>query len=140
MKRLKFILPVLFLLIFNSCGSVSSINPLNLLTKNPWVLSSLMGSGLDLNQFAGGLPSLNFLDGGKLAGFSGCNDFSGSFLLEQSGIALDPGAITKKACPGNGEQTFLNALSKVSDLKVDKDKLTLLQGANEVMTLVPKKE
>lgn len=140
MKYLKFISPIFFLIIFNSCGSVSNINPLNLLTKNPWVLSSLMGSGLDINQFTGGIPSLSFLDGGKLAGFSGCNDFSGSFQLEGTGLQLDPGAITKKACPGNGEQTFLNAISNVSDMKVGKDKLTLLRGAEEIMTLIPKKD
>ncbi|SHO61363.1 META domain-containing protein [Algoriphagus zhangzhouensis] len=140
MKYLKILSPLFFLIIFNSCGSVSNINPFALLSKNPWALSSLMGSGLDLNKFTGGLPSLSFLDGGKLAGYSGCNDFSGSFQLEGTGIQLDPGAITKKACPGNGEQTFLDAIAKVRDFKVSKDKLTLLQGAEEIMTLVPKKD
>lgn len=122
-----------------SCGSTKAVNPLNLLTGNSWALSSLMGKGLDMNQFAGGIPSLSFLEDGKLAGFSGCNNFSGSFLLEGTGIKLDPGAISKKMCPGSGEQDFISALGKVGDLKIDKDKLTLLDGATELMSFVPKK-
>lgn len=130
----------LLFLLFVSCGSTKAINPLNLLTGNTWALSSLMGQGLDLNQFAGGLPSINFLDDGKLAGFSGCNNFSGSYMLEGSELLLDPGAITKKMCPGSGEQDFISAMKKVKDVKISKDKLTLLDGDTELMSFVPKND
>lgn len=137
LKTLSF--GILFLLVV-SCGSTKAINPLNLLTGNTWALSSLKGQGLDLNQFASGLPSINFLNDGKLAGFSGCNNFSGNFMLEGSGLLLNPGAITKKMCPENGEQDFISAMNKVKDLKISKDKLTLLDGATELMSFVPKKD
>ncbi|REG85393.1 META domain-containing protein [Algoriphagus antarcticus] len=130
----------LIFLLFASCGSTKAINPLNLLTGNSWTLSSLMGKGLDMNQFAGGIPSLAFLEDGKLSGFSGCNNFSGNFSLEGTGIELDPGAMTKKMCPGSGEQDYISALGKVGDLKIGKDKLTLLDGATELMSFVPKKD
>ncbi|SFB47323.1 META domain-containing protein [Algoriphagus aquimarinus] len=139
MRVLKTLSAALILLLFVSCGSSKSINPLNLLTGNSWALSSIMGHGLDMNQFVGGIPSLSFLDGGKLAGFSGCNNFSGNFLLEGTGIQLDPGAMTKKMCPGSGEQDFISTLSKVGELKVGKDKLILLDGTTELMSFVPKK-
>lgn len=93
-----------------------------------------------MNQFAGGIPSLAFLEDGKLSGFSGCNNFSGNFSLEGTGIELDPGAMTKKMCPGSGEQDYISALGKVGDLKIGKDKLTLLDGATELMSFVPKKD
>ncbi|WP_215223263.1 META domain-containing protein [Echinicola shivajiensis] len=136
MKHLKLstFLIVLFLG-FSSCSSVSSLNPMDLLTGNNWVLSSLMGGGLD--KFAGALPSLNFSDNGGLTGFTGCNNFNGNFELSGTGINLDPGAMTKKACPGDGENQFLGALKNVSNFKVAKDKLTLLDGAQELMTLIP---
>ena len=140
MKALKTLSFGLIFLLFVSCGSTRPINPLNLLTGNTWALSSLMGQSLDLNQFTGGLPSLNFLDDSKLAGFSGCNNFSGNFMLEGNGLLLDPGAITKKMCPGSGEKEFISAMNKVKDLKISKDKLTLLDGSTELMSFVPKKE
>lgn len=112
---------------------------MSLLTGNTWELASLLGKNLDLNQFAAGIPSLNFMEEGKLAGFSGCNNFNGSFALEGTDLNLDPGAMTRKACPGSGEQDFMSALSKVSNLKIDKDQLTLLDGTSKLMTLIPKK-
>jgi heat shock protein HslJ len=140
MKNLKiFNLGVLFLIV-SSCGGLKSINPLSLLTGNSWALSSLMGQGLDLEQFTGAVPSLDFLEGGKLAGFSGCNNFSGNFSLEGTGVKLDPGAITKKICSGTGEQDFLSTIEKVSQIKVDKNKLTLLDGDTELMSFVPKED
>ncbi|PZX60219.1 heat shock protein HslJ [Algoriphagus ratkowskyi] len=128
---------IFFLLV--CCGSSKSIHPLKLLTSNSWTLSSLMGRGLDINQFPGGFPSLAFLTEGKLSGFSGCNNFSGSFLLESTGLELDPGAMTKKMCPGLGEQDFITALNKVGNLKISKEKLILLDGSTELMSFVPKK-
>jgi heat shock protein HslJ len=83
---------------------------------------------------------LDFLEGGKLAGFSGCNNFSGNFSLEGTGVKLDPGAITKKICSGTGDQGFLSAIEKASQLKVDKNKLTLLNGETELMSFVPKED
>ena len=139
MKALKTLSFGLILLLFVSCGSTKAINPLNLLTGNTWALSSLLGESLDLNQFSGGLPSLSFLDDGKLAGFSGCNNFSGNFMLESDGLLLDPGAITKKMCSESGEQEFISAMKKVKDLKISKDKLTLLDGSTELMSFIPRK-
>jgi heat shock protein HslJ len=138
MKNVKiFSLGVVFLIV-SSCGGLKSINPQSLLTGNSWSLSSLMGQGLDLEQFPGAVPSLDFLEGGKLAGFSGCNNFSGNFSLEGTGVELDPGAITKKVCSGTGEQGLLYAIKKANQFKVDKNKLTLLDGDTELISFVPK--
>lgn len=140
MKNLKSLSIILLFLIGSSCGSLNSINPLSLLTGNSWILSSVSGEGLDLNQFAGGIPSLDFLEGGKLAGFSGCNNFSGNFSLEGTRLQLDPGAITKKSCSGTGEQEFLSAIERASQVNVDKNKLTLLDGSAELLSFVPRKD
>lgn len=137
MKKVKLLALGLVFVAFSGCSAVSNLNPLSLLTGNSWVLSTLMGSGLDLSKFTSGIPALNFLDGGGLSGFTGCNNFNGNFNLEGDRLSLDPGAMTKKACPGSGEQNFLSALGQVKNLKVAKDKLTLLDGAKELMTLVP---
>jgi heat shock protein HslJ len=139
MKKLSILLSLTFLMGLASCSSVGNLNPLSLLTGNNWVLSSLMGSTLDPSKFLSGLPSLNFLDGGGLSGFTGCNDFNGNFSLDGTKINLDPGAMTKKACEGSGENDFLGALQQVSNFKVNKDKLTLLDGAKELLSFVPQR-
>ena len=138
MKKLQLLsISVLFLLM-SSCASSSGINPLSLLTGNSWELASLAGA--DLDQFSNGKPKLNFLDGGRLAGYAGCNNFSGGFLLEGANLQLDSGAMTKKACEGAGEDLFVRAIQKVNSFQVTKEKLVLLEGVTEVMSFVPKKD
>lgn len=106
----------------------------------PWVLSSLSGQAPDLVKFSSGLPTLNFLEGDTFAGFAGCNNFSGEFTLTGSDIKLDPGAMTRKSCPGSGESEFLSAVEKVQSLTFDKEKLTLMDGATELMSFSSKKD
>ena len=137
MKKLSNLLLLIVLLSFSSCSSISNLNPLSLLTGNNWVLSSLLGGGLDASKFTSGLPFLNFMDGGKLAGFTGCNNFSGSFQIDGTSLNLDPGAMTKKACKGGGEDQFISLLIQAKNFKVAKDKLTLLDGAKELMSFIP---
>ena len=138
MKKLQLLSISFLFLILSSCASTPKINPLSLLTGNSWELVNLVGA--DLGQFSNGKPTLNFLDGGRLAGYAGCNNFSGGFLLEGANLQLDLGAMTKKACEGVGEDLFIRAVEKVNSFQVAKDKLTLLEGATEVMSFVPKKD
>ena len=51
----------------------------------------MMGKGLDANKYMNGLPFLNFMEDGRLVGYSGCNNFSGSFSIEDTGLNLNPG-------------------------------------------------
>lgn len=140
MKQLHVFLLGLLILFACGCSSTAKLNPLSALIGKSWVLNSLMGSDLDLGNFPAGAPTLNFLEGGNLAGFAGCNNFSGGFSLEGTDLKLDPGAITKKACQGSGEDEFLAALENVKNLRVEKEKLTLMDGATELMSFIPKKD
>ena len=139
MKHTRIFAIALLVLFLTGCGSTSRINPISLLSANAWELSTLKGTS-EMSQFAAGLPNLSFLEGGRLAGYAGCNNFSGGFSLEGSGIQLDPGAMTKKACPGNGEDLFMDALGQVKNFKVEKEKLILLNGDSELMSFIPKKD
>ena len=140
MKHVKILSLGLLTLFLSSCGSTEKLNTDSLLIGKIWELSSLMGEDPDLNKFQNGLPSISFLEGGKLAGFAGCNNFSGGFSLEGNSIQLDPGAMTRKACQGSGEDEFISAIGKVKNIKAGKDKLTLLDGTTEIMRLIPKSE
>ncbi|MDX5338971.1 MAG: META domain-containing protein [Cyclobacteriaceae bacterium] len=140
MRHFQRLSALVSLLICLGCGSSKGINPIALLTANEWELSAIQGIGSLESLYPAGLPSLYFLDGGKLSGYTGCNNFSGGFSLESGGIQLDPGAMTKKACPGSGEDDFLSAFARVKTYTVDKEKLTLSDGATELMSFIPKKD
>lgn len=142
MKTLQGITMGLLILLASSCGGTKGINPLGALTGKGWVLSSLAGSAPDLANYPAGVPTLHFLEGGRLAGFAGCNNFSGEFALEggPGAIRLEPGAMTRKACPGSGEDEFLDAFKKAKNFKVQKEKLTLMDGTTELMSFSPADE
>lgn len=139
MKRLAIIFAIPVFLLTTSCNSMKNLNPLDLLTGNNWVLNRLMGDVLDVTKYTQGLPSLNFLKDGGLSGYTGCNNFNGKFNLEGTKLTLDPGAMTKKYCQEVNENGIIEALNQVKSFKVDKDKLILTDGLNELMRFVPKK-
>lgn len=129
----------LLIVIISSCGSTCKMANKNKLTAQPWELSTLNGSTPDMEQFRTGMPFLLFADKGKLSGSTGCNNMSGSYKLKKACLEIEPGAITRMACQGNGETLFLDALKHVEMMKLDGDKLILLDGTKEIMTLLPKK-
>jgi heat shock protein HslJ len=137
--KTKLIVPVLLSLMvgFSSCSSMQKLNPLAMLTQNTWVLSAL--KGVDLGAFGDKLPFLNFAQDGGLTGNTGCNNFTGNFKLDGTSLNLDPGAMTRMACPGTGEQSFLDGLGQVTGMNMDGNTLNLLGQAGQLMSFVPKK-
>jgi heat shock protein HslJ len=109
------------------------------LASHAWELSTINGNAFDTKEFVTGTPYLLFQQKSKLLGSTGCNNMVGSYKLKKACLSLEPGAITKMACQGNGESIFLAALKQVKNMKVDAEKLTLLDGNKEVMTFVAKK-
>jgi len=134
MLRVLFVL-VIGVFVLASCSSTDLVGQLG---GKEWNVTSILGKTLDANESMKGLPSVNFGENGKLFGSTGCNNFAGSFKLDGTSLTLDPGAITKMFCPESYEQDFLNAVKQVTNVKMDGSTLNLLNGANSVMTLVPK--
>jgi len=115
-------------------------DPLSLLTSKTWGLESLLGKAINTSSFTSGIPSLLFSKDNKLSGSTGCNNFNGNFNLSGMGLGIDPGAMTKKACAGDGEKNFLNALSQVKSFDVSGDKLQLFGDAGKnLLSFLPKK-
>jgi heat shock protein HslJ len=139
MRLLRILAIGLLIPFFCGCSGSSNLAKPNFLIGKKWILSSLMGKP-DLSEFNLGMPTLSFLEGDRLAGFAGCNSFSGNFTLEGSRLILDRGAMTKKNCLGIGEDEFITSLEKVNNFTVEKEKLTLMEGSLELMSFIPKKE
>lgn len=136
---------VLLLLVTSSfsCDSLkkmgSGTDLTALLMRQPWVLESLLGQAVSDQDFGRQLPFLQFGENGLLNGSTGCNNFSGNFKSEGQQLALNPGGMTKMACAGEGEKTFLNALSQVSSAQTLGNKLQLLAADGQLlMQLLPK--
>lgn len=139
MKTTTLVLFTCCLLIAGGCSSSSRISSLSLLTGNAWELAALSGKAIDAEKFPGKTPALTFLEGGRLSGFAGCNNFSGTYSVDQTSLLLSPGVMTKMACPGTGESELITALTKVTGYQIGKEKLTLMAGTTELMSFVPKK-
>ena len=141
MKNISFRIQVLFCLIalVSACKTSSKLDAKDQLTVSAWELNTLDTKAVDAKQFMKGLPYLVFDKDGRYTGSSGCNSMSGSYEAKNNNISLVPAAMTRMACPGNGEMLFLEALQKVKNLEFTGGKLVLLDGTTEIMTFVPRK-
>lgn len=122
----------------NACSTAKKLNITDLLQGKSFNVESIAGKLLNAADYKNGLPSFNFGTEGKLSGNAGCNNFNGNFKVDGNTLNLNPGAMTRMACPGSGETDFLNAVKQVTGLKQEGGKLKLLNGATELMSLVPK--
>ena len=79
-----------------------------------WVLDSLNNEKVNVSKFPQGLPRLEFhLDGGKVFGFSGCNEFTGTYYTFEDEIVINPLASSIRLCDKiTGESSFLDLLNK----------------------------
>ncbi|MEJ2004126.1 MAG: META domain-containing protein [Cyclobacteriaceae bacterium] len=103
------------------------------LTNKKWNLSGIPDISDWQNEFKAEIPYIEFDDGGGVSGSTGCNIFHGDFSLTDTGIMIDPGAMTRKMCPGNGESIFMDKLNTANAFEVDEQKLTLLNGTEALL-------
>ena len=74
-----------------------------------------------------------------LGGRTSCNHFSKPLVTKDSLIDFSgPIMMTKMYCPGEGEPTFVNVLTKVTSYKVDDNTLHFMTGDTLKMRFVKK--
>jgi len=72
---------------------------------------------------------------GRLEASSGCNVFTGSYILDQSSLRITPGETTAMTCPPElmqQQQTFVDTLKAVSGYRIALGTLELLNGTEVV--------
>ncbi len=141
MKKMITLVGAFILIVFTqSCNSTKAVSSLDVLTETNWQLESINGRQADAANYNSGLPVAYFSKDNKITGNGGCNRFSGSYNLnEEGGINISQVISTKMFCPGDGEGEYMKALETVNAAKVDKDKLVLLKGVDEVLVFRLKK-
>jgi heat shock protein HslJ len=113
--------------------------PAENLVGKTWQLSSINGKAVNAPASGRELPYITFTTDNKAMGNSGCNNFSGSYNLnDEGGLNISQVMATKMFCEGVDEGGFFDALDKVTMSKVEKDKLTLMDGTAEVLVFVSK--
>ena len=95
------------------------------LTGSDWVLSAVMGSPFKAEMTLSAIPYIHFSEDLKFTGNTSCNNFSGVYNTDKKDISLDPGAMTRKACPVSVESQFLDLLKKVKRYYFKKGNLVL---------------
>jgi heat shock protein HslJ len=96
------------------------------LEQTTWLLTALPGQPLAAVQGANAV-TVSF-EAGRVQGFSGCNQFMGSYALNGGRLALGPVGGTMMACPEpvmGVENRFLKAFSGTLQIAVAGDRMTL---------------
>ncbi|MEJ0106956.1 MAG: META domain-containing protein [Bacteroidota bacterium] len=113
----SFITPAVLFFLFTACGPVkksASGSGLSDLQGN-WQLNYITGPRIAFDGlYPRSKPAISFdTKRKKISGNTGCNSFSGPLIAESKKISFtEPMAMTKVACPGEGETIFLEALKK----------------------------
>ena len=98
-----------------------------------WRLVQLNGQPAPMG--AGGRPAtLQFMDGGRVAGFGGCNRIAGPYMVTGDSIRLGPLVMTRMACSEGMEleTAFAAALDSVERYRREGSALELLRAADVI--------
>ena len=85
---------------------------------------------------SGARPPVLRFEAGRVSGTGGCNRFGGSYESDGATLSFSPLAATRMACPGEAmktEQAFFDMLGKVKAMKLEGDRLDLLDGEGKVI-------
>lgn len=97
-----------------------------------WVLSRIEGQALATSR----PPSLRVdATAGKVAGFSGCNRYTGSATVSGASLKFGPLAGTRMACVEGMEleQRYLALLAQTDRYRIEGDALVLLKGERALL-------
>lgn len=102
-----------------------------------WELNYISGPRIAFNGlYPGKKPMIKFdLTEKRFSGNTSCNSFSGVLVADDSTINFTaPFIMTKMACPGEGEATFVEVLKKVSRYDITSDStLNFMMGDIAIM-------
>lgn len=103
--------------------------------NNTWQLKEINSKAVEPDNYMKGLPQITLnTDSYTYNGHAGCNLINGKFKTEGNKITVLPGPMTRMACPGNGEDEFVEALLNVTSYTVTGNLLTLFK--NDIAVIV----
>lgn len=102
----------------------------NALTESPWMLQSVYSSGdTPVPVLNGSVINASFSVDGRLAGYGGCNRYSGRYMAQETRIVISQVTTTSIACRDQNitlqEQQYYASLEEAAGLRVHNRVLTL---------------
>ncbi|WGD35617.1 META domain-containing protein [Olleya sp. YS] len=140
---MKTITIFLFSILLNGCGSTNQANATTDMKQNisdnlngSFVVSKLGESTSVQNDL-----TIKFDDATKrVSGFSGCNNFSGSYQIKDKKIAILNLISTEKACLDDTnmvESKFLQSLTKANNFKIKNNEIVFLNDSKQLFNAKP---
>lgn len=111
--------------------AVISVNPLAELTNTYWKLLTVNENSVTMAEQQAKEAYLQLVNNDlKVKGFSGCNNFFGSYTLKGNSLSFRPLAATRKVCSYgiDDELKFMRALEGTRFYSIDEHALTLFNG------------
>ncbi len=125
-------------LTLTACGAGDSAGS-DASPEGVWTLQTLNGAPL----LAGSTINVTFEEG-KITGYSGCNSYGGTYTAKGAALQLGEIAMTLMACLEDGvmeqEQAYMAALSAVAKVRMDYDRLELLDASGATLLAYVRQE
>ncbi len=105
------------------------------LANTDWVLTSINGEPIPEPQNVRPAYLRLTAEGNIVHGFSGCNQFSGTWQRHETGVSFGALAMTMMACPDaqDIEERFMPELEKINRYEIDGQELILFQDEQELL-------
>jgi len=104
------------------------------LSGTNWQLVRIRGEALALEE--GRYPRIKIdQDSQSISGFTGCNNFSGNYSMENDKLTLGELAMTMMACPGDGEieKRFMETLQQAQSFAIEDGSLVLATASGPLL-------
>ncbi len=128
-------------LVMTSCANKPSKKATVEIFGKTWVAQNLDGQ----DTLEGARPTLELVSGFRVVGFSGCNRFFGSYVLNGGEIEFGPVGSTRMACPVqvmNQEQQFFQALDATESFFIEAESAWLYfrnSAGKNILSFSPRK-
>jgi heat shock protein HslJ len=132
MKNTIFLLIVFISILTASCSSGNG--SVDLLLHDIWVVESINGATYSRAEGQDLHPTLEiYLSEKRFLGNTGCNNMNGSMNVEGDKISFSDITTTKMFCVDVDETSFLTALGKANNYKIEKMRLYLFNDEKELL-------
>jgi heat shock protein HslJ len=128
MKKNIFLISLL-LFLFMACKTIQSTNKLTTSLEGTWELNYITGPRIALDGlYPSKKPYITFdLKENKVSGNNSCNQYFGTLNSNGNSINFKDAkmGMTRMACPGNGENTYMKTLEQIDSYSISEDGKTL---------------
>jgi heat shock protein HslJ len=133
---MKIFLTLLIASFFLAIGCSSNKESVNTLLHDIWVLESIESKTYSRAENQNLHPTVEiYLAEERFNGNTGCNNMSGKITVNGSKISFTNIITTKMFCDGVDETSFISALEKANNYKIEKMRLYLYDDDRELLVL-----